>query len=36
MSLWRERDFVKLWAATTVSDFGSLVTRAAAVAEAAV
>jgi MFS family permease len=27
--LWRERDFVRLWAATAVSMFGSFITRAA-------
>jgi predicted MFS family arabinose efflux permease len=28
-SVWRERDFIRLWAATTVSMFGSFVTRTA-------
>lgn len=27
--MWANRDFVRLWAASTVSDFGSLVTRTA-------
>jgi hypothetical protein len=28
-SIWRNRDFVRLWAASTVSVFGSLITRTA-------
>jgi len=26
-ALWRDRDFLRLWAAQTVSDFGARITR---------
>lgn len=29
MTLWRDRDFVRLWSASTISIFGSLITRTA-------